>query len=383
VDPEAYDQARARYLDGEGSVEDLRRLAEAADADELPEDFPAERVLGDVWAHWEDARTDRDLALLFLRSLGLTRGDGESGPPPWYIAHGRVAGMGGGAYDAGSGLPLSARRCRDDAAMTGVLAGPFRRGIGALPSPDGPTIRGETDAFFVDRRRVSVGQYYRYLEAVGRHPPADLGARDPSGPMTGLAWEEAAAYATWAGGRLPTSDEFDKAMRGWDGDLYPWGSAEGEEGPSPFGLVETRDDQWEWCQDWYHPDAYQLGIQKGDFSVPYAPPAPAEGEDRASEEEEEYGRVVRRGSPVDDAGKPTPVARRGHRAPDRGYPDVSFRVVVPLPTLVARGAPRLAPPPALSSDDCEPASLGTWALRVVLLLGCLLAASVAWRNYLS
>jgi formylglycine-generating enzyme required for sulfatase activity len=429
VDPEEYAQARDGYLEGGRSLEALRRLAAAvADADALPEDFPVACVQRDIWAHWDDARTDRDLAGFFLRSVGLTPATRDDAPPPWYTAHGRVAGMGGGAYDAGSGLPLAARRDRGDAVMSGVLPGPFRRGLGSLPSPDGPAVRGETDGFYVDRERVRVGQYCRYLEAIGEHVPADLGARDPSGLMTGVTWAEAAAYAQWAGGRLPTSDEFDKAMRGWDGAPYPWGASPRGEGPSPFGLVESRDAPWEWCEDWYHPNAYQLGIHRGDFSVPYDPmrhtlvareqrmaethstwadqnadraedpeivadqeavaaslQARAEGMDdavaeAARREGGEFGRVVRRGSPTDSGGQAIPAARRDHRAPDRGYPDVGFRVVVPLPHLDPRGAPRLAPPPEPPAGDAG--TTATWARRALLLVVALLAAYLAARSYL-
>lgn len=94
-------------------------------------------------------------------------------------------------------------------------------------------------------------------------------------PVTSVAWEDAAAYCEWVGGRLPTEAEWEYAARGPQGFLYPWGDEKGDvrhnsgnvlagtapvgsfpDAASPFGLQDMAGNVWEWTADWYDPDYY-------------------------------------------------------------------------------------------------------------------------------
>jgi len=89
--------------------------------------------------------------------------------------------------------------------------------------------RAYVKGFLIDRYPVTNAQYARFLEATGRRAPFTWpGGKYPEGqddyPVTGVSWDAAAAYAAWAGKRLPAAEEWEKAARGTDGRVYPWGN---------------------------------------------------------------------------------------------------------------------------------------------------------------
>ena len=159
------------------------------------------------------------------------------------------------------------------------------------------------EGFFIGRYPVTNAQYRRFMEAGGygkREYWSDEGWQwkqkkgwteprywhdpkwnQPDQPVVGVSWYEAEAYARWAGMRLPTEREWEKAARGIDGREYPWGdgfdqdrcntreSGTGKttpvgkyspQGDSPYGLADAAGNVWEWCADWYdvYKDAKEL-----------------------------------------------------------------------------------------------------------------------------
>jgi formylglycine-generating enzyme required for sulfatase activity len=134
--------------------------------------------------------------------------------------------------------------------------------------------------FLMDKMGVTWGQYKKFVEGTGiplpQHEPY-WGIHDDH-PAVYVTWEEAKAYCEWAGGRLPTEAEREKACRGSDGRKYPWGNEEPDPqrgvyrrswgydgtgavgthpaGVSPYGLLDMGGNVWEWCSDWYDGEYY-------------------------------------------------------------------------------------------------------------------------------
>lgn len=85
-------------------------------------------------------------------------------------------------------------------------------------------------SFLIDAHEVTVGEYAHFVHATGHAAPKSWAGGHPDSargkhPVTFVTYEDAQAYAKWAGKRLPTAEEWEKAARGPDGRVYPWGDS--------------------------------------------------------------------------------------------------------------------------------------------------------------
>jgi formylglycine-generating enzyme required for sulfatase activity len=175
--------------------------------------------------------------------------------------------------------------------MVAVPAGPFimgsdevdREGKSAemgLTKPlyldEHPKRRIVLPRYAIDRYEVSNADYLRFIQSEERPPPPHWkGERFPQEkeryPVVNVNWFEADAYCRWIGRRLPTEAEWEKAARGPDGNLYPWGnrfdetlgnvSLAGRGGAAPvgrfpgdrsvYGVYDLAGNVMEWTADWY------------------------------------------------------------------------------------------------------------------------------------
>ncbi len=267
--------------------------------------------------------------------------------------------------------------------MVRVPAGTFRMGTIDGPGHETPVHEVELAAFFIDRTEVTAGAFAAFAAATGyrteaerfgwsgvfdpaqhkwtavdgatwRHPDGpDRPAASDDEPVTQVSWNDARAFAEWAGKRLPTEAEWEYAARGgvdqapytWGHELRPGGhpAANWWQGPFPdrdtgedgfssrapvgrfaangYDLVDVTGNVWEWCADWFDPAYYGR-------SPRVAPAGPEAGTER----------VVRGGSWLCSENYCTNYrpGARSQATPDSGLNNTGFRLVMDASAIDSR-----------------------------------------------
>jgi formylglycine-generating enzyme len=174
--------------------------------------------------------------------------------------------------------------------MIFIPAGDFLMGNDEGHLDQQPARQVYLDGYFIDQYETTFAQFYSFIEATGHRKPRLAGylavdssqlhlLMNPSNAVVGVSWYDAQAYCDWKGKRLPTEAEWEKAAKGTDPILWPWGN---EEEPgfanlvgvadgfpylstvgafardrSPYGVFDMAGNAMEWTADWYQEDYYR------------------------------------------------------------------------------------------------------------------------------
>ncbi len=208
------------------------------------------------------------------------------------------------AFDPGKRLTLKSPQKAQPTAgpveipgMVYVPAGEFIMGSELGELDEEPRHVVDLDAFYIDKYEVTNKEYNRCVAAKKCDRPS-VSARiflAPNHPVVAVGWDNAVAYCRFAGKRLPTEAEWEKAARGTDERRFPWGDEwrpdwvnmhHADDGfkftapvgsfpqnVSPYGAYDMAGNAWEWTQDWASEDYYQKSPKKN-------PQGPATGERR-------------------------------------------------------------------------------------------------------
>ena len=193
---------------------------------------------------------------------------------------------------------------KDGMVMVFVPAGEFTMGLDEGYENEQPEHKVFLDAFWIDQTEVTNRMFTRFTQETGYVTERETDSastnsysefyfygvnwRNPEGesseiqglwdyPVVWVSWNDANVYCNWAERRLPTEAEWEKAARGTDERLYPWGeepptnellnfnknigqiTAAGyfsPQGDSPYGVQDMAGNVWEWVSDWYSADYY-------------------------------------------------------------------------------------------------------------------------------
>jgi formylglycine-generating enzyme required for sulfatase activity len=165
--------------------------------------------------------------------------------------------------------------------MVFVEGGGFSMGSNDGSDNEKPVHPVYVSSFYMDKYEVTVAQYRKFCSATERvMPSAPSWTWREDNPIVNVSWDDANAYARWAGKRLPTEAEWEYAARGgnksrgfkYSGsstlDEVAWYGSNsnsqthpvGEKQPNELGLYDMSGNVWEWCADWYSDKYYENSI---------------------------------------------------------------------------------------------------------------------------
>jgi eukaryotic-like serine/threonine-protein kinase len=234
---------------------------------------------------------------------------------------------------------LNYLRPADGMQMMDVPAGEFMMGSNDLDGDEKPVHKVFLDEFWIDQTEVTNGMYAKCVSEGACKPPirSSSSFRDSyfdnpkfvDYPVIYVSWEAAKGYCAWAGGKLPSEAEWEKAARGTDERTYPWGNetptcelanysgcqidtvAVGSypDAASPYGVLDMAGNVWEFVSDWYGELYYSQSPASN-------PPGPASGDG---------GYVVLRGGSWVEAIDYQGSAYRLDDGPENMYVNFGFR----------------------------------------------------------
>jgi formylglycine-generating enzyme required for sulfatase activity len=155
--------------------------------------------------------------------------------------------------------------------------------MGSNDSDEKPIHRVHLSAYQIARHPVTNAQYELFVMATSYAAPehwenGKILAGKENHPVVNVSWQDAQAFCVWAGVRLPTEAEWEKAARSADGRMYPWGNEPPTQelcnfdgnvddttpvglypkGASPYGVLDMAGNVWGWVSDWYDDKYYSV-----------------------------------------------------------------------------------------------------------------------------
>jgi formylglycine-generating enzyme len=249
-------------------------------------------------------------------------------------------------------------------AMACIPGGPFLRGTDDGPENARPAETVWVQTFYMDVYEVTYAQY-KACQKAGACPRAGPRYTDfdhPNMPIQGVSWFDAVAFCEAHGKRLPTEAQWEKAARGDDGRLYPWGNDPitceraiykdakgrscglqkaiskpetgrpwdvGSRPPGIYGLYDMVGNSWEWVADWYSKSYAHCGEACRGID----PTGPCAGAESCPG----HGwKVVRGGSWYWDETRQTTVFRRAHVPSNDPFHHFGFRCAATVDDVAAR-----------------------------------------------
>jgi formylglycine-generating enzyme required for sulfatase activity len=225
-----------------------------------------------------------------------TAGTSSQGASSQGASGGSSSGASGNAGSGGSSESFDCTETAEASELVEIPAGEFVMGCNeavdtACEDDEKPMHTVMVSAFQLERTEVTQGQYTAcVLDGACTPPSCAWVCEEPNLPGGCLTWQQAQDYCAWAGRRLPSEAEWEKAARGTEGALFPWGDdapecalanlADCSDGPapagsldagaSPYGVLDMAGNMVEMVADWYDASYYE--------SSPAAdPPGPTSG----------------------------------------------------------------------------------------------------------